>query len=1229
MNISTLSRCLLAMAAATASAADLRAQCTGNDGCEFTADPGSISIQGPTEKDDDGYWIVNVDENGNVEDFRLQFENKSNPKCKVYQSAEGEGTIYWTDVSLCSDDSASNFDYTWYAEPYLEGGLTSGFVQTIDTVGLYDGGKSIEIIGESDSGQPLFPYGGLWKITRAFHSDKCVVGCENNEASKIIHVIKPPPPSNARISFTLPEDNAASADAAATQEWMDTWQTPSPGGNCKSIWSDEAPVTNAYFHCSSFVIPGIQVHGTLDFCGLTESHFQKLGPEDSDWVTFLTNRTSLSGSHVADILPSAGESVQIRRQDYIDDVVGYTNVLTIQMAPTIPNVRVEPTLQERCESDTWDFFQPHLFFESDYPVTRQWQQLNQVTTSEGVIDRWDDIAGETSIIFQPTPTRTTEYRLLTYLDDRDPRYVCLGDGVIISNTVEARLTASASEYKRDSDGDGYPDPNSDSQDYCNPPDGWVLASREADCDDTDPDKKPFQSWYRDEDRDGLPRSFNVRIACEPPSNRWVPADEITIWALDCDDLNDQVTFQTAYYLDNDGDGYPASRVVTRACSRPSSQHKPLEELVSEEVDCDDNDASLHPDAAWLRDDDNDGYGDSSEEILGCSAPEGFFLVSRLLGVDDCNDDDREFHQIETWYRDDDGDGFPSARTNFPDQVRTRQSCGPINNFTKREADLISLEVDCDDTDPEAHPQVLWFPDADNDGLGDSFAEGTPSCQSLAPDFVTNRLDCDDDDTSPCIPDALVGQAFRPGSAPESLAEAYSPDPAVGNFGFSDFTVELWFRSETTDDAVLISKGIPTGDSEDIPWAIGILGGRLVALSQNDESGNDQPLWAESPVNDGVWHHLAYRRLGQHFSLWIDGVKEAEEVINYEYDLTGRLGISVLWDFTPGGERPPMRYQGEVDEIRLWGRGLTAQEMSRGRHLTLGGDEPGLETYWQFNEIVETADKRLVVDVIRAHHLEIWDGALTSSTAPVGTGGAIYSEYVPELPGTGLEFEGVNVAIENPSTTAEYVSVVATEVSGAPEGELPTGEQAGAAYWVLDILNEGEGQETAGDFVATVKGQGPPQEGAAVLTDDLNSLYWRSFNGSGEWNLLSQVQGPTRSTVTFPDISIRSGQYLIMTIVGDPIPGTPFKRGDCNTDDLVDISDAISTLTVLFLGQGEFHCEKACDSNDDSLIDISDAINSLNALFIGQGAIPSPGIDACGLDPTDDGLSCERYVPCGA
>ena len=70
-----------------------------------------------------------------------------------------------------------------------------------------------------------------------------------------------------------------------------------------------------------------------------------------------------------------------------------------------------------------------------------------------------------------------------------------------------------------------------------------------------------------------------------------------------------------------------------------------------------------------------------------------------------------------------------------------------------------------------------------------------------------------------------------------------------------------------------------------------------------------------------------------------------------------------------------------------------------------------------------------------------------------------------------------------------------------------------------------------------------------------------------------------------------------------------------------------SLGVLFLGEETVLCQDAADSNDDGTLDISDAVTTLGVLFVGEGMIPPPGKESCGPDPTTDGLRCESFPPC--
>ena len=57
------------------------------------------------------------------------------------------------------------------------------------------------------------------------------------------------------------------------------------------------------------------------------------------------------------------------------------------------------------------------------------------------------------------------------------------------------------------------------------------------------------------------------------------------------------------------------------------------------------------------------------------------------------------------------------------------------------------------------------------------------------------------------------------------------------------------------------------------------------------------------------------------------------------------------------------------------------------------------------------------------------------------------------------------------------------------------------------------------------------------------------------------------------------------------------------------------------------CFDASDSNDDGALDIGDAVFTLSFLFSSGTAMPAPGSETCGQDPTPDGLDCAAAVSC--
>jgi len=84
----------------------------------------------------------------------------------------------------------------------------------------------------------------------------------------------------------------------------------------------------------------------------------------------------------------------------------------------------------------------------------------------------------------------------------------------------------------------------------------------------------------------------------------------------------------------------------------------------------------------------------------------------------------------------------------------------------------------------------------------------------------------------------------------------------------------------------------------------------------------------------------------------------------------------------------------------------------------------------------------------------------------------------------------------------------------------------------------------------------------------------------------------------------------------------FLRGDVEENGEINITDAVSILGFLFLGNFETECRDALDVDDRGSVELTDALSLLNYLFQ-AGLPPARPFPEPGTDPTPDGLDCLR------
>ncbi|HYV92354.1 MAG TPA: MopE-related protein [Chitinophagales bacterium] len=110
---------------------------------------------------------------------------------------------------------------------------------------------------------------------------------------------------------------------------------------------------------------------------------------------------------------------------------------------------------------------------------------------------------------------------------------------------------------------------------------------------------------------------------------------------------------------------------------------------------------------------------------------------------------------------------------------------------------------------------------------------------------------------------------------------------------------------------------------------------------------------------GSWHHVAFSADGSMLRLYVDGNQVGTPT---SYDGTLYTGVSATFiGVKPGdsGTSPasslPGFWNGSMDEIRIWNRGLSQSEIQEHMNCTLSGSQSGLVAYYQLNQGIVGGD----------------------------------------------------------------------------------------------------------------------------------------------------------------------------------------------------------------------------------------------------------------------------------
>jgi len=163
--------------------------------------------------------------------------------------------------------------------------------------------------------------------------------------------------------------------------------------------------------------------------------------------------------------------------------------------------------------------------------------------------------------------------------------------------------------------------------------------------------------------------------------------------------------------------------------------------------------------------------------------------------------------------------------------------------------------------------------------------------------------------------------------------------------YQTFTVSAWVKSDD-DDAILKTPFISNGQSNVYRGWIFNANTSTVQFITVDSIGNIVDS-VEHDVDMATWHNLVLVRDGTvNMTLFVDGVE-----VDYDGSLTAidYGGTEILQFGRRGGTSSTYYLNGTIDDVRIYDRALSAEEIQANMHTRLSGDEPGLVGCWDFDE----------------------------------------------------------------------------------------------------------------------------------------------------------------------------------------------------------------------------------------------------------------------------------------
>lgn len=178
-----------------------------------------------------------------------------------------------------------------------------------------------------------------------------------------------------------------------------------------------------------------------------------------------------------------------------------------------------------------------------------------------------------------------------------------------------------------------------------------------------------------------------------------------------------------------------------------------------------------------------------------------------------------------------------------------------------------------------------------------------------------------------VGEGRFGNAFRFDGSDDRVEVPYVSTLDLAN---RDFTWSAWFRYSATSGqhALIWAYRMGSNTTPQVWLRAEPSSNRITALIGTDLDWGGS-ISATGARNDGAWHHVAIRRDGARFTLWIDGTEVAARDLSGPYgSVTSGQEFGVQGFHIGQRVDGANRFNGTIDDVRIYRRALTEQEISQ-------------------------------------------------------------------------------------------------------------------------------------------------------------------------------------------------------------------------------------------------------------------------------------------------------------